>query len=623
MKEGHKSRIYVAILIGLLTFIIYLPALRNKLVNWDDDLYVTENFHIRSLNTSFFRWAFFSFYGSNWHPITWISHALDYAVWRSNPVGHHLTSILLHAINTSLVVLLTAQMLTVRKESTTDPLKETFLTERVILIILAVTGVFFGLHPVHVESVAWVSERKDLLCALFSLLTMLSYTTGIRRELQLTNRFGLSNRRYLFTLGLFLLALMSKPMAVTLPLVLLILDWYPIQRIASFKTFLAACVEKIPFFALSILSSLTTLLAQSSGGSIVSVQSVPLPTRVLVGIRAIVAYLGSIVVPTDLLPFYPYPRNVSLFLPEYALSLFFAVAATALAFFIVKREKLYLAAGAYYLVTLFPVLGVVQVGGQFMADRFLYLPSLSLFVILGVMTAWIWRTAGRIKWKIPMAQLFCPLGAMFLLATLSYATIAQISVWKTSIGLWSTVIRTQRDPAPLAYYNRGQAFMDINQVENAIRDYSAAITLNPFYQEAVYNRGIAYEKIGAYDLALRDYDKALELNPSNYQALNNRGILYGKYGSYDLSIECFNRALAINPRYPESYFNRGLTFSLIGKFRDAMEDFNRTIDLNPQFAQAYFQRGNIYLRMNQKMEAMDDFRKACDLGIKEACSAFR
>jgi tetratricopeptide (TPR) repeat protein len=412
-------------------------------------------------------------------------------------------------------------------------------------------------------------------------------------------------------------------MAVTLPLVLLILDWYPIQRITSFKTFLSACIEKIPFFTLSIFSSVTTLLAQSSGGSIVSVQSVPLLTRIVVGIRALVAYLGSIAAPTHLLPFYPYPRNVSLFSPEYALPLLFAVAVSALALFVAKREKLYLAAWSYYVVTLLPVLGIVQVGGQFLADRFLYLPSLGPFVILGVMAAWISRAAERVKKKIPLPQLFCSFAAVLLFAALSYATIAQIGIWKTSIDLWSAVIETQPDPAPLAYYNRGQAFMNMGQVENAIRDYSAAIALNPFYQEAVYNRGIAYEKIRAFDLALRDYDRTLVLNPSNYQALNNRGILYGKSGSYDLSIQCFNRALAINPRYPESYFNRGLTFSLMGKPRDALEDFSRAIDLNQRFAQAYFQRGNIYLRMDQKRQAMADFRKACDLGMREACNVFR
>ena len=623
MKESDKSRICIAVFVGLLTFAIYLPALRNQFVNWDDDLYLLDNPCITHLGPEFWRWAFFTFYGSNWHPVTWISHALDYAVWGWNPLGHHLTSIILHAINTSLVVLFTAKILGIRKERTPDPPKPEFLAERFALVATAVTGIFFGLHPIHVESVVWISERKDLLCALFSLLAILSYVTGIMKESELTNRFGFSNRWYLFALGLFLLALLSKPMAVTLPFVLLILDWYPVHRIASYKTFLAACIEKIPFFVLSIISSIITFLAQSSGGSIVSVQSVPLTTRVVVGIRALIAYLGNIVAPIHLLPFYPYPRNVSLLSPEYALPLFFAIAVSALVLFMAKREKLYLAAWGYYIVTLLPVLGIVQVGGQFMADRFLYLPSLGPFMILGVIAAHISRAAGTIKGKILGAQLFCPFAAILLLAALSYVTIAQIGIWKTSVDLWSAVITTQPNPAPLAYYNRGQAFMNTGQIENAIRDYSAAITLNSFYQEAVYNRGIAYEKIGAFDLALRDYDRALELNPSNYQALNNQGTLYGKSGSYDLSIECFNRALAINPRYPESYFNRGLTFSLMGKSRDALDDFSHTINLNPQFAQAYFQRGNIYLQLDRKTDAIADFHKACDLGIKEACNTFR
>jgi tetratricopeptide (TPR) repeat protein len=287
-----------------------------------------------------------------------------------------------------------------------------------------------------------------------------------------------------------------------------------------------------------------------------------------------------------------------------------------------KREKLYLAAWIYYLVTLLPVLGIVQVGGQSMADRFLYLPSLGPFMIFGILAAWIMRAADRIGEKVPVARIACPFAAILLLTDLSYATISQIGIWKSSIDLWNAVITRQPVPAPLAYYNRGQAFMNMEQVENAIHDYSAALSLNPFYQEAVYNRGIAYERIGAFDLALRDYDRALVLNPSNYHALNNRGILYGRSGSYDISIACFDRALAINPKHPESYFNRGITFSSMGKTRDALEDFSRAIDLNRRFAQAYLQRGNIFLRMDQKTQAIADFRKACELGIKEACNAF-
>ncbi len=249
MQKTNKVRFLFAALIAFLTFIVYLPALRNGFVYWDDNLYVFENPDIRSLDLAFFRWAFFGFHVSNWHPLTWISHALDYALWGMNPLGHHLTSIILHAVNTALVVLLALKLLDIVREKSEEKASALFLNNRAVLIAAGVTGLLFGIHPVHVESVAWVSERKDLLCALFFLLSIMMYVNAVTRMGHGAEGKTVPMRALLSALCFFVLALLSKPMAVSLPIVLMILDWYPLNRMRSWKALWPIGIEKLPFFA--------------------------------------------------------------------------------------------------------------------------------------------------------------------------------------------------------------------------------------------------------------------------------------------------------------------------------------------------------------------------------------
>jgi hypothetical protein len=245
-----KRRSLIAALIALFTFLVFLPALWNGFVNWDDQEYVYENSFIRAIDARLFRAAFLEFHSANWHPLTWISHALDYRMWGLNAAGHHLTSIVLHACNTFLVVLLVLRLV----ETAGNPSQRGlpgFSSDRAILLTGGVTGLLFGLHPLHVESVAWISERKDLLCALFFLITLMTYMKYVG-GLNAGNvqRHGVSrffHTHYLYAMGFYALALLSKPMAVSLPLVLLIVDWYPLNRISSLVTLKDVIIEKLPF----------------------------------------------------------------------------------------------------------------------------------------------------------------------------------------------------------------------------------------------------------------------------------------------------------------------------------------------------------------------------------------
>jgi Tfp pilus assembly protein PilF len=593
VERTRRFKYALAGTVAVVTFLVYLAALRNDFINWDDGPYVYENPHIRSLNAAFFKWAFFDFYEGNWHPLTWLSHALDYALWGLDPLGHHLTNIVLHAINALIVVFLVIRLLEAWKERRVRNEPPSFLNERAILIAAGTTGLLFGLHPVHVESVAWVAERKDLLCALFFLLSIIAYTkyaSGADNAPINNNKAPrFFNKHYLVTLGLFIFALLSKPMAVSLPVVLLVLDWYPFNRIRSGRTLWAACVEKLPFIALSLFSSIITVLAQKAGGAMRALEFVPLSTRVLVGAKALFAYLGNMLAPVGLVPFYPYPEDASLLSWEYLFPLVLVIAVTTVCIMTAKKRRLLPSAWSYYVVTLVPVLGIVQVGFQSMADRYTYLPSLGPFLIMGLVTAWIssklnFLFAGKFIVKIVSGA-----AAILVLGGMSYLTFKQIGIWQSSIVFWNYVIEKEPQRAYLAYVNRGRAF----------------------------------ETSGQPERALADYDTAIALNPANGEAYVNRGVLRGEAGMFDKAMEDFNQSIALNPDYAAAYSNRGIVYALTGQYGRALEDFNTALALNQDLAEAYFNRGRIHSQAGRTEFARADYQKACDLGYEKGCNALR
>jgi protein O-mannosyl-transferase len=593
MNKTRNVKFYLAAFIALMTFAVYLPALRNGFTVWDDDLYVVANPHIRSLNLDFVKWAFFDFYAGYWSPMTWISHALDFAAWGVNPLGHHLTNVILHAVNTFIVVILILKLLDTWNKTVKKDIQAAPLTDRTKLITSGVTGLLFGLHPLHVESVVWVSERKDLLCALFFLLSIITYTTYVT-VLANGSRGKKSNniarhKYYFLSAFFFILALMSKPMAVSLPAVLIILDWYPFDRIRSFKAFLAAIIEKIPLIGFSFVSSLLTILAAKTQGALTPMELATLPVRVLVAGRSLLDYMGKIIWPINLLPFYAYPRNVSIVSLEYFSVATLLIVITATCMVIAKRQRLWLAVWCYYIVTLMPVIGIVRVGLQSMADRFTYLPSIGPFLIIGLVVAWV---ANKKVVSSKISLLMKPIGltvAFIILISMSYLTIKQIFLWENDIKLWSYAIDRDPDGAVVCYNNRGTA----------------------------------YGKMGQYDKALEDLDKAIMLYPDYSDAYSNRGIIYSKIGLLDSALQSFNKAVALKPNAAEAYSNRGVAYAMNGQYDKALEDYDRAIELNQDYAVSYYNRGKLFLNTGKQERALADFQKACDLGYENACKALQ
>jgi hypothetical protein len=380
---------------------------------------------------------------------------------------------------------------------------------------------------------------------------------------------------------------MSKPMAVSLPVVLLILDWHPFDRIRSWKTFQSAGVEKLPFITLSVISSLLTIAAQKAGSSLVPLLFAPLSTRVLVAVQSIITYLGKMLMPLNLIPLYPYPRDVSLFSFKYVLSIILVVGITAACVMFAKKQKAWLSAWGYYVLTLIPVLGIVQVGNQAMADRYTYLPSIGPFLIAGLCAAGIAQKASFFAKRSALGMAAPLAGALMVIGSLAAGTVQQIGVWKSGFILWDHVIAKGSESATA--YN---------------------------------NRGLSLDEMGQRDRAITDFEKAIALDPANYFSYNNIGMIYGKDGQYLRSIEYFSKAIAINPQHADSYCNLGLSYFYAGHHDRALENYTTAISLKGDFDTAYLNRGNLYFITGDKKHALDDYRMACSLGNGRACEVF-
>ncbi len=614
MNRLSRKYSYIAAgLVGLITVLVYLPALSNGFVNWDDEAYVVDNANIRLTGLRLLSWVFSEFYFANWHPLTLLSHAADYALWGLNPLGHHLTSVALHGLNTFLLVLLVFRLMAARGgNSQSDFLGTRALTAAII------TGLLFGVHPIHVESVAWVSERKDLLCAFFFILSLLAYVDYIKgiSSSQESGSFSYYRKKYyLVSLVCFILALMSKPMALTLPAVLLILDWYPFSRKDTAPKKLA--MEKIPFFVLSLASAVLTLFAQASSQAIIPFDKINLPVRILTGIKAVIVYLLKIIWPFGLSPFYPYPKTVFFPSYEYVLPLLLFFGITFAAVFLVKRRRIWTSLWAYYLVTLLPVLGIIQVGAQSMADRYTYLPSIAPFLAIGLSGTWTYENISKRTPGGAALKIFFIAAAISVSVFLAYLTIDQIGIWKNSFTLWNYVI--ERDPGiTLAHNNLGAHYLKVGAIDKAEAEYSAALKLDPDDAGTHYNLGLVYMRQKRLDDAITEYKASLKLNPDNAKAHNNLGLAYIELGRSDIALQEYETSILFDPDYAEAHNNAGVIYEEQGRAADAIREYRTAIRLNPEYGDAHYNLGCLYASSGRPRDAEREFREALRLNPGDA-----
>ena len=375
-------------------------------------------------------------------------------------------------------------------------------------------------------------------------------------------------------------------MAVTLPAVLLILDWYPLGRINSKKTFVNVFAEKIPFIACSAAISLVSLVAQNELGALKPLASAPFFTRLLVAIKSLVVYLWKMIVPHSLVPFYPYPRDVSLFSTEYVLAIALVFGVTALSIVYAKKQRVWLAAWGYYFVTLLPVLGLIKIGDFAMADRFTYLPSLGPFLVIGLIVAKVYeRVLASNRWKT-LLRTASYIIATALIVSLSFYTIKQIEVWRNSITLWGYVIDKFPGTAPVAHNNLGIAFEDQGNSDQAIDQYQVALKIYPEYADAHFNLGRIYAKKGYLDQAIQEFQAALQINPGAGDTHNSLGIAYAMQGHIDQAINEFKAAMQIDPNLVEAHINLGQAYAIQGHNDQAMNEFQTALKLDPENARA-------------------------------------
>ena len=604
---GKRIKPYVyagALAVFLLALLAYLPSMQNGFVNWDDNEYVYENTRLFSLHFKSLRWMITSLDAHNWHPFTWLSHAVDCTLWGLNPRGHHSTNVLLHAFNTLLVYLLIIRMLLAKTgRNTQHSAKGTGQTH--IFIVALMTALLFGLHPLHVESVAWISERKDLLCAFFSLLCLSAYLSYVAADA------GRQKATWFITsILLFLFALMSKPMAVTIPAILFLLDIYPLGRLQQFSGRLFRILpEKVPFIIMSLGSAVITLIAQSDG-AVRGLDQFPMQVRVMNAFRSLIFYLKQMLWPETLVPFYPFPSGLRWFSIEHALSAAAVAFIFCICFWMVKRGR-YLPGivWAYYVITLLPVIGIIQVGKQAAADRYTYLPSIGIFLLAGLGVAWVYgKIIARKRGTVWAGLLLAGIAAGLI--GLGQKTLEQIHVWQSSETLWKHVISVFPHTVPIAHNNLGLYYSRQGRLDEALSHYQKAVMIDPGYVEPHNNRGIVYHSQGKFNEALSCYAQALSIDPRYVEAENNRGLTYYAMGKPDQSLASFKKALAIKPDFAEAYYNLGLLYYAQQMIDEAIASYRQALRIDPYYVEAHYNLGNAYFDIKRYDEAIAAYENA-------------
>jgi Tfp pilus assembly protein PilF len=518
-NRGLVILVYAGLVLA--TAAAYQPVCNNGFVNYDDDKYVIHNANIKNgLTLQSLYWAFTNQEASNWHPLTWISHILDYQFFQMNPLGHHLTNVLLHIINTLLLFYIL--------QKTTGALWPS-----------AFTACLFAVHPLHVESVAWIAERKDVLSTLFGLLTIVAYIGYVKRP---------SITRYVLTTVLFASGLMAKPMLVTLPFVLLLLDYWPLKRpINSKLSTLNMFLEKVPLFILAAISSVITYTVQKSSGAVTGTNILPLSARISNAMVSYISYIGKMIYPSGLAVLYPYPQE--------SLPIWKVIAAAVLLVTITSgitlgahRQRYLLTGWLWYLGTLVPVIGIVQVGYQTMADRYTYLPSVGIFIIV----AW---SAAELLGKKRTGRIVLAISSALILAALVICTRMQIGYWRDSVTLFEHAIDVTKNNYRI-HHALGLELILRGKVDEGISHYRRALEIMPENAEVHHILANALRRKGNINDAIEEYRLAVKYKSDNADALNDMGYTLLSQGNFDEAKAQFSEAIKIDPNH--SYALTGL-----------------------------------------------------------------
>lgn len=578
---GRSRRLNAFICAGLFlaTFLLYSDVRRFDFVNLDDPEFVYQNAHVRAgLSPSTIVWAFTSGESANWIPLTRISHLLDFQVFGLNPGWHHVTNVLLHAIATILLFLFLLDGTGARWPS-------------------AFVAAVFALHPLHVESVAWISERKDVLYAVFWFAALWAYLRYVRAP---------GKWRYVVVVTLFALGLMAKPMMITLPFVLLLVDLWPLRRIKTAADWRSVVPEKVPLFGLAAISGAITYFAQQAGGAVKAVTQFPPALRLENAITTYLAYIGDTIWPLDLAAFYPYPESINV-----AAVLTSVVVLAVITWLVVRRiaTNPYLATGWFwFLGTLAPVIGIIQVGDQSRADRYMYVPMAGLLIMIA------WGAADLLAGR-PAARTATLTAAVLVCVVLAGVARAQTQYWRDTEALYQRALAAT-DNNYMAHNALGGYLVDRpGRVRDAIAHFQAALRAKPDYAAAHRGLGLALARMGRSQEALEHLTTAVRLAPGLADARNNLGVVLMNSGRLPEAAEQFRQAVRLRPGFAEAHSNLAAALAnMPGHVQEALAGYAEALRLNPDLAEAQFGMGALLANLpGREREAVEHLRAAVAL----------
>jgi len=578
----------ICLILVIAILAVYWQVGNHEFVDFDDNGYVTENRQVQAgLTPDSIIWAFTSTHAANWHPLTWLSHMLDCQIYGLNPGGHHLTNVLFHILNTILLFLIFRRM-------TGALWKSAFI------------AALFALHPLHVESVAWVAERKDVLSTFFWMLTMGAYVFY-------TERPGI--KIYLITVLLFALGLMAKPMLVTLPFVLLLLDYWPLGRFKfrqpegtvsnSTKKFsnFNLVWEKTPFFVLAAVSSIVTFFAQQSGGAVRSFDVLPFTVRISNALVSYISYIGSMLWPYHLAALYPHPNNLPMWKFAGAGLLLILISFVVIRF---MRQLPYLLVGwLWYFGTLVPVIGLVQVGSQSMADRYTYVPLIGIFIMIAwvvpdLLTRWQYR------------KTFLAISAGCILSVLTMVTWTQLQYWQNSISLFEHAINVTTDNF-IMHSGKGIALAEQGNIDEAVVHYTEALEINPHCVEAHCGMGVVLQEQDEIDEAIAHYTEALKIKPDYADVHYNLGIALVMQGRLDEAISHYSEALRINPDDDDTRARLQMIQTVLKKTEKDIKRLKKLLENNPGDPELHYGLGNLYCKRRDFEKSIYQYQKALSI----------
>jgi len=604
------SLIPVVLLLVALQFLVYGAALDSQFLKYDDDVYVYENANIQKLDAESIAWMFARPYYRSYTPLTLLSHAVDVQLWGNDPWGHHLSNLVLHSINAVLVFLFGLMIFPVARLATGGETPDTTRVSLASPEIADVIGAFFAaaifsLHPVRVESIAWVSDRKDLLLAFFTLLCCMAYMRyetcrGTRRAV----------RWYLASLLLFVLAGLSKSIALVIPVVLILFDALLLRTRARGITWTTLVMEKVPFFIVSIAFGMLAIAAARGSQTSYIVTDFSPAQVTLNPFYSIMFYPAKLLWPAHLTPVYGPPGTPLMIIAAVA---FVVVSGIAIAY-LRKGNPWFLLAWLCYIVTTLPTIGGLSAGIQPWADRYSYLPAVSLFLLLGAGIRWLWD---RFQRRSMLAR-----GSVAVLCALPLVicgglSMRQIPVWQNGGSLWTHAIAESPD-LPMPYANLGVALEDNGDHNGALDMYAKAVGLEPHYADALYNMGVAYEAKGLPDSAVAFYTRAIAADTAYDDAYVNLGNLHVRAGRLDEGIRMYEQAIAIDGTKPDPYYNMGIALYTKRDREKALACFQSAIKRSAGYADAYHNMGVVYLDLGNGAAAIESFTRAARLGLPEA-----